>query len=102
MSFRRNFVFQAATGAPSPLRLNVLLSTAAAAIAVILFGVGLAMMLAFIVAVTLAFLPVRIWSLLTANRRPAEPATIDGEYTITTLPAVERRHSAPDRRSCRR
>ena len=69
---------------------------AAVAAGAILLWLGLVLALAVVLAGTLALLPVWAWRLFTANRRSGGPATIEGEYTISTPSVTEARDEAPD------
>jgi len=79
--------------------LRVWLTLSVIAAGAVLLWLGLVLALAVVLAAALALLPVWAWRLLTAKRRPAGPATIEGDYTISTPSVAETRDEAPDRKS---
>ena len=91
------FVFLTATGRRPPTWLRVWLTVAAVAAGAILLWLGLVFALAVLLAAALALLPIWIWRSFTANRRSGGPATIEGEYTISTPSVIEARNEAPGR-----
>lgn len=97
MSNEREFVFLAATGRRPPTWLRVWLTIAAVAAGAIVLWLGLVFALAVLLAAALALLPVWAWRLFTANQRSEGPATIEGEYTISTPSVIEARDEVPDR-----
>jgi len=93
----RIFLFTSAGSGP-PAWLRVWLIVAAVAVGAVLLWFGLVLALAVVLTVAVALLPVWVWRLFTAHRRPAAPATIDGEYTVTTISATDNRQEAHDRK----
>ncbi len=91
------FVFLTRTGRRPPTWLRVWLTIAAVATGAVLLWLGLVLALAVVLAATFALLPVWAWRLLTANRRPEGPATIEGEYTISMPSVIGARDEAPAR-----
>jgi len=85
----RKFVILTTAGGRTSTWPRIWLTVAAVAAGAVLLWLGLVLALAVILAATCAFLPVWAWRLFTANRRPGGPATIEGEYTMTTLSSVE-------------
>lgn len=97
MPNKREFVFLTAPGRRLPTWLRVWLTLSVVAAGAVLLWLGLVLALAVVLAATLALLPVWAWKLLTANRRSAGPATIEGEYTKNTPSVIEAQDKAPVR-----
>ena len=97
MQNKREFVFLTPTGRRLPTWLRVWLTISVVAAGAVLLWLGLVLALAVVLAAALALLPIWAWRMLTANRHSGGPATIEGDYTISTPPVIEARDEAPDR-----
>ena len=97
MPDERNFVFLTAPGRRPPTWLRVWLALSVVAAGAVLLWLGLILALAVVLAAAVALLPVWAWRLLTAKRRPAGPATIEGEYTTHTPTVIEAQQETPRR-----
>ena len=96
MANEPKFVYSTSTGGGPPVWLRVWLAIAAVATGVVLLWFGLVLALAVVITVAVVLLPVWVWRILTAPRRPAAPATIEGEYSTTSRSSVD---EARDRKS---
>ena len=99
MPIKREFIFLNSAGQRPPAWLRVLLTIVLLAAAVTLLWLGFFLALAVILVTALAILPLWAWKLFTASRRPQGPATIDGEYSVTTASHVEVRDETSARKS---
>jgi len=97
MPIDRDFIFLTVTGRRPPTWLRIWLTLSVVAAGAVLLWLGLVLALAVVLAATLALLPVWAWKLLTAKRRSAGPATIEGDYTISTPSVIGAPEAAPDR-----
>ena len=94
MPIEREFVLLTATGRRLPTWLRVWLTIAAVATGAVMLWLGFLLAFAVFLTAAVALLPVWTWRSFRANRRPGEPATIEGEYTISRSSAEETRDEA--------